>query len=352
MQYPSDLKLWKMFELDKITRSNIRSLQPYSSARDEFSGTDGIFLDANENPYGDLNRYPDPYQRDLKQMISGIKNVDEKNVFIGNGSDEIIDLLFRIFCNPGKDKALTFSPTYGMYDVAAGINDVELIKIDLNQDFDIDFGLVEPFLSDPELKLILLCSPNNPTGNCLNQATVEKILSSFNGIVLIDEAYIDFSDRPSFLNQIDSYPNLLVSQTMSKAYGLAAARVGLAYSNTSIIALLNKVKPPYNVSALNQKAALDSLNKREEFERNKERILSEKIKLQVALEKLDLVKKIYPSEANFFLVETDDADGIYKTLVEEQIIVRNRNRVLRNCIRITVGSAEENNAFIEALKRI
>ncbi|MFT6921566.1 MAG: histidinol-phosphate aminotransferase [Crocinitomicaceae bacterium] len=341
-----------MFELDKITRSNIRSLQPYSSARDEFSGTDGIFLDANENPYGDLNRYPDPYQRDLKQMISGIKNVDEKNVFIGNGSDEIIDLLFRIFCNPGKDKALTFSPTYGMYDVAAGINDVELIKIDLNQDFDIDFGLVEPFLSDPELKLILLCSPNNPTGNCLNQATVEKILSSFNGIVLIDEAYIDFSDRPSFLNQIDSYPNLLVSQTMSKAYGLAAARVGLAYSNTSIIALLNKVKPPYNVSALNQKAALDSLNKREEFERNKERILSEKIKLQVALEKLDLVKKIYPSEANFFLVETDDADGIYKTLVEEQIIVRNRNRVLRNCIRITVGSAEENNAFIEALKRI
>ncbi|MFT6500200.1 MAG: histidinol-phosphate aminotransferase [Crocinitomicaceae bacterium] len=352
MQYPSDLKLWKMFELDKITRPNIRALQPYSSARDEFSGTDGIFLDANENPYGDLNRYPDPYQRDLKQMISGIKNVDEKNVFIGNGSDEIIDLLFRIFCNPGKDKALTFSPTYGMYDVAAGINDVELIKIDLNQDFDIDFVSVEPYLSDPELKLILLCSPNNPTGNCLNQATVEKILSSFNGIVLIDEAYIDFSDRPSFLNQIDSYPNLLVSQTMSKAYGLAAARVGLAYSNTSIIALLNKVKPPYNVSALNQKAALDSLNNREEFERNKERILSEKIKLQVALEKLDLVKKIYPSEANFFLVETDDADGIYKMLVEEQIIVRNRNRVLRNCIRITVGSAEENKALIEALKRI
>jgi histidinol-phosphate aminotransferase len=352
MQYPSDLKLWKMFELDKITRPNIRALQPYSSARDEFSGTDGIFLDANENPYGDLNRYPDPYQRELKQMISGIKNVEEKNVFIGNGSDEIIDLLFRIFCNPGKDKALTFSPTYGMYDVAAGINDVELIKIGLNQDFDIDFDLVEPYLSDPELKLILLCSPNNPTGNCLNQATIEKILSSFNGIVLIDEAYIDFSDRPSFLNQIDSYPNLLVSQTMSKAYGLAAARVGVAYSNTSIIALLNKVKPPYNVSALNQKAALDSLNKKEEFERNIERILSEKKKLQVALEKLDLVKKIYPSEANFFLVETDNADGVYNTLVEEQIIVRNRNRVLRNCIRITVGSAEENKALIEALKRI
>jgi histidinol-phosphate aminotransferase len=352
MQYPSDLKLWKMFELDKITRPNIRALQPYSSARDEFSGTDGIFLDANENPYGDLNRYPDPYQRELKQMISGIKNVEEKNVFIGNGSDEIIDLLFRIFCNPGKDKALTFSPTYGMYDVAAGINDVELIKIGLNQDFDIDFDLVEPYLSDPELKLILLCSPNNPTGNCLNQATIEKILSSFNGIVLIDEAYIDFSDRPSFLNQIDSYPNLLVSQTMSKAYGLAAARVGVAYSNTSIIALLNKVKPPYNVSALNQKAALDSLNKKEEYERNIERILSEKKKLQVALEKLDLVKKIYPSEANFFLVETDNADGVYNTLVEEQIIVRNRNRVLRNCIRITVGSAEENKALIEALKRI
>lgn len=352
MQYLYDLKLYKMFELDKITRSNIRGLQAYSSARDEFSGADGIFLDANENPFGDLNRYPDPYQCELKQMISGIKNVDEKNVFIGNGSDEIIDLLFRIFCNPGNDKALTFSPTYGMYDVAAGINDVELIKIDLNQDFEIDFVSVEPYLSNPELKLILICSPNNPTGNCLDQATIEKILSSFNGIVLIDEAYIDFSDRPSFLNQIDSYPNLVVSQTMSKAYGLAAARVGLAYSNTSIIALLNKVKPPYNVSALNQKAALDSFNRKDDFEKNKERILSEKKKMRAELEKLDVIKKIYPSEANFFLVETDDADGVYNTLVEEKIIVRNRNRVLKNCIRITVGSAEENKALIEVLKRI
>jgi histidinol-phosphate aminotransferase len=341
-----------MFELDKNTRPNIRGLQPYSSARDEFNGSDGIFLDANENPYGDLNRYPDPYQRELKQMISGIKNVDEKNVFIGNGSDEIIDLLFRIFCNPGKDKALTFSPTYGMYDVAAGINDVELIKIDLNQDFEIDFVSVEPYLSDPELKLILLCSPNNPTGNCLNQATIEKILSSFNGIVLIDEAYIDFSDRPSFLNKIDSYPNLVVSQTMSKAYGLAAARVGMAYSNSSIITLLNKVKPPYNVSALNQIAALDSFKRTDDFEQNKERILLEKKKLRTALEKLEIIKKIYPSEANFFLVETENANGIYNTLVEERIIVRNRNRVLKNCIRITVGSAEENKALIEALKRI
>jgi histidinol-phosphate aminotransferase len=341
-----------MFELDKITRSNIRGLQPYSSARDEFNGTDGVFLDANENPYGDLNRYPDPYQRELKQMISGIKNVDEKNVFIGNGSDEIIDLLFRIFCNPGKDKALTFSPTYGMYDVAAGINDVELIKIDLNQDFDIDFVSVEPYLSDPELKLILLCSPNNPTGNCLNQATIEKILSSFNGIVLIDEAYIDFSDRPSFLNQIDSYPNLVVSQTMSKAHGLAAARVGMAYSNMSIIVLLNKVKPPYNVSALNQIAALDSFKRTDDFEQNKERILSEKKNLRSVLEKLEIIKKIYPSEANFFLVETENADGVYNALVEEKIIVRNRNRVIKNCIRITVGSAEENKALIEALKRI
>ena len=341
-----------MFELEKITRSNIRALQPYSSARDEFSGANGIFLDANENPYGDLNRYPDPYQRELKQIISGIKNVDEKNVFIGNGSDEIIDLLFRVFCNPGKEKALTFSPTYGMYDVAAGINDVGLIKIDLNQDFDIDYVSVEPYLFDPELKLILICSPNNPTGNFLNQATIEKILSSFNGIVLIDEAYIDFSDRPSFLNQIESYPNLIVSQTMSKAYGLAAARVGIAYSNTSIVALLNKVKPPYNVSALNQNAALDSFKRKDEFEQNKGRILSEKKKLRAALEKLQIIKKIYPSEANFFLVGTENADEIYNTLVEEKIIVRNRNRVVRNCIRITVGSAEENKALIEALKRI
>ncbi|NRA12597.1 MAG: histidinol-phosphate transaminase [Crocinitomicaceae bacterium] len=341
-----------MFELDKITRPNILTLQPYSSARDEFTGSKGIFLDANENPFGELNRYPDPYQRELKKIIGGIKNVNENSTFIGNGSDEIIDLLFRIFCNPGSDKALTFSPTYGMYDVAAGINDTELIKIELNKDFDIDFEVIEPFLSDPSLKLILICSPNNPTGNCLNPEVIKKILEYFNGIVLIDEAYIDFSETASFINKIESYSNLVICQTMSKAYGLAAARVGMAFSNSSIIDLLNRVKPPYNVSELNQKAAIDTLKRSDEFESNKKNILAEKEKLLTELQSLNIIKKIYPSEANFFLVETENANAVYNILAEVKIIVRNRNEVVRNCIRITVGSAPENEALIKVLKTI
>jgi len=250
-----------MFDINKIARENILQLLPYSSARDEFSGsgTDGIFLDANENPYGTLNRYPDPYQKELKELIGADRNVASENIFIGNGSDEVIDLLFRIFCNPGKDKALAFSPTYGMYDVSAAINDVELVKVPLNESFDIDLEKVLPVLKDKQLKLVFICSPNNPTGNTLNLESIEAILKSFSGVVLIDEAYIDFSSKESLIGLIEKYPNLVVSQTFSKAWGLAAARVGIAFTNTAILNLMNKVKPPYNVSDLNQQAAIDVL---------------------------------------------------------------------------------------------
>ncbi|MFT5858145.1 MAG: histidinol-phosphate aminotransferase [Flavobacteriaceae bacterium] len=341
-----------MFDLNKITRANIRRLKPYSSARDEFSGADGIFLDANENPYGEFNRYPDPYQRELKQAISDLRDLDVKNIFVGNGSDEIIDLLFRIFCNPSTDKALTFSPTYGMYDVTAEINDIALIKVELNAAFDVDFQSVEAFISDPTLKLMLICSPNNPTGNCLDLSTIKRILKAFDGIVLIDEAYIDFGDTKSFIDLIDEYPNLIVSQTMSKAWGLAAARVGFAFANSDIIDLLNKVKPPYNVSGLNQSAAINALKKTDAFLQNKNRILREKNRLYSSMNKLEIIKKIYPSQANFFLVETQNADQVYKALVKQKIVVRNRNNVVRNCLRITVGTTSENKRLIQALKSI
>lgn len=341
-----------MFDLNNITRANIRELKPYSSARDEFSSSSGIFLDANENPYGSLNRYPDPYQRELKLVINEYSDLDPRNIFVGNGSDEIIDLLFRIFCTPSKDKVLTFAPTYGIYDVVAEINDIEMIKVDLDDDFDIDYKSIEPLISNPNLKIILICSPNNPTGNCPNSESIEKILKSFNGIVLVDEAYIDFSDSKSFISFITEYPNLIVCQTMSKAWGLASARIGLGFANSDLIDLLNKVKSPYNVSGLNQKAAIDTIKNYDAFLENKQRILEEKNKLYSALQTLEIVKKIYPSEANFFLVELADADQVYNTLVNQKIIVRNRNKLVRNCIRITVGSAEENQILIQALKSI
>ena len=341
-----------MFELNKITRSNIEKLKAYSSARDEFTGTSGVFLDANENPYGELNRYPDPYQKELKNEINKSNGIDPNNIFIGNGSDEVIDLLFRVFCNPSIDKALTFAPTYGMYDVSAGINDIELIKVPLNNEFDIDFNTVEGFLSDPQLKLILICSPNNPTGNCPNFTTVERIIENFGGIVLIDEAYINFSTKKSYADIIDKYPNLVVSQTMSKAWGLAAARIGMALGNSSIIDLLNKVKPPYNISGLNQNVAIESLKKQDEFLVNKEQILQNKAKLYKELNNLDFITRVYPSDANFFLVECLDAEKIYAVLINKKIIVRNRNNIIKNCIRITVGTADENQLLIKELKSI
>jgi len=341
-----------MIDLNTLIRDNIKALKPYSSARDEFSGTDGVFLDANENPFGTLNRYPDPYQKELKSIIGDYKNIDPSSIFIGNGSDEVIDLLFRIFCNPKKDKALTFAPTYGMYDVSAVINDIELIKLELDENFALDLDKLAPFLDDDSLKLILICSPNNPTGNSFDFEQIESIIANFNGIVLVDEAYIDFCDACSTTELINKYSNLIVSQTFSKARGLAAARVGIAYSNPEMIALLNKVKPPYNVSLLNQQAAIDSLKNNAQYEDNRRIILEEKEKLKNQLSTLKTFVRIYPSDANFFLVEVKDANRVYQSLVNQKIVVRNRNQVVRNCIRITVGSPSENKQLINALKSI
>lgn len=339
-----------MFNLENLVRKNILELKPYSSARDEFSGKEGVFLDANENPFGDLNRYPDPQQKALKNKLSEIKGISVEQIFIGNGSDEIIDILFRVFCNPGKDKALTFSPTYGMYEVSAAINEVELIKTPLNQEFQIDFGSVEPLFNQASLKLIFICSPNNPTGNTIYH--LDRILTNFKGIVVIDEAYIDFSRGESFLSQIERYPNLIVLQTLSKAWGLAAARVGVAFSNDAIIALLNKVKPPYNISQLNQQAALQVLSDLELFEKQKALILYQKDVLQKELLLLPNVKKIYASDTNFLLVEVNNANKIYKELVNKNVITRNRTKEVANCIRITVGSPEENQQLISAFQNL
>src|SRR5512133_774776 len=245
-----------MDDLNKLVRENVLKLTPYSCARDEFKGSTGIFLDANENPYGNLNRYPDPYQRELKAAISKVKGISEEKIFLGNGSDEIIDLCFRVFCNPGIDKTLTFTPTYGMYEVSSSVNDIEIIKVPLTETFQIDLHKTEPLLSDEKLKLIFVCSPNNPTANSMNFGDVEYLINRFRGIVVIDEAYIDFSEKPSFIGLIDQYPNLILMQTFSKAFGLAAVRVGMAFSNPAIIKYLNKLKPPYNISTINQKAAL------------------------------------------------------------------------------------------------
>ncbi len=341
-----------MINLKKIVRQNIWDLDAYTSARDEFSGSEGVFLDANENPFGTLNRYPDPYQIELKSTLAELKKVDLQNIFVGNGSDEIIDLVFRIFCNPGKDRALTFSPTYGMYDVSANINNVDLIKVPLNNSFQINIEQTIPLLNDKQLKLIFICSPNNPTGNTINQSDIAYLLENFKGIVFIDEAYIDFANNDSWIEMINQYNNLIVSQTFSKARGLAAARIGVAYTNTAIIKLLNKVKPPYNVSKLNQEAATKALKNIEEYEHNIAIILNQKETLIKALKQSNKVIQVYPSDANFLLVEVTDANTIYNALVKQKIITRNRNNLVNNCIRITIGSESENNLFITTLNNL
>jgi len=339
-----------MFELKKLIRKNILDLKPYVSARDEFSGNEAIFLDANENPYGELNRYPDPYQKKLKEKLSELKSIPSENIFIGNGSDEIIELAYLIFCVPGTDKALTFSPTYGMYEVSAGINDVQLITQPLDASFQIDFDLVQPFLNDEVLKLIFICSPNNPTANTIKN--VEQIIKKFNGLVIVDEAYGDFSEENSLCKKLKRYPNLIVMQTLSKAWGLAAARIGIAYASKDIISVLNKVKPPYNVSLLNQEAALRALDNYEDFKMNRDLILEERKILSGSLASLSIVVKVYPSDANFILVEFKDADKIYRELFDEKLITRNRSQLVKNCLRITVGKPEENRKLIDALKEM
>ncbi len=337
-------------KVQQFVRKNIQALAPYSSARDEYSGKEGIFLDANENPFGVYNRYPDPYQPALKEKLAQIKNTSADQIFIGNGSDEAIDLAFRIFCEPGQDKALTFVPTYGMYEVSANINDVELIKLPLNEEFQIDRNLLQPFFSDKNLKLIFICSPNNPTGNLLRTGDIEFILKNFNGIVLIDEAYIDFCDQPSFIKKISEYPNLIVIQTLSKAWGLAGIRLGIGYMNEEILSYFNRVKAPYNISTVNQQTALDILNKEQDYRQKVKDILAEKEQLIQNLTCVKGILTIYPSDANFLLVEVENADELYEKLIARKIIIRNRNSVIKNCVRISVGTSGENEQLLNALK--
>lgn len=329
-------------------------MQPYSSARDEFHGTASVFLDANENPYNaPYNRYPDPMQWRLKEKVAEIKGVPKECILLGNGSDEPIDLILRAFCEPGKECMLTVDPTYGMYQVAAEINNVTCRKVKLTSDFQIN---MPAFLSqiDDTVKAIYLCSPNNPTGNSLNRKDINQILDTFKGIVVVDEAYIDFSSLPSYTKDLSKYPNLVVFQTLSKAWGAAGIRLGMAFASPEIISVLNKIKYPYNVNQLTQEKALEILNNQETMKSQLTLILSERTRLQQELTAIPCVRKIYPTDANFILVDVGDADAVYQKLVDQGIIVRNRNKVVlcAGCLRITVGTEEENTALLNALKNM
>lgn len=338
--------------LHQLVRKNILELSPYSSAREEFSGNADIFLDANENPFGRYHRYPDPYQKQLKLEVAALKKIPQDQIFVGNGSDEAIDLLFRIFCNPGKDKALTFTPTYGMYKVSAQINEVTWIELPLNSSHQIDYRLFAPYCEDKHLKLVFLCSPNNPTGNLLDRKLLIQILTHFRGMVVIDEAYIDFSEEESCLRLLHEYPNLVVLQTLSKAWGQAGLRIGFAYAHKEVIGFFNKVKPPYNVSTSNQEMALRAIRDPDTFMKNRAVILSERDRLQQALAQIPNVEAIFPSEANFLLVQFKNAAFIYQTLVQRKIIVRDRSAQIKNTLRITIGTPEENKKLIQTLQQI
>lgn len=339
--------------IEQLLRKNILNLKPYSSARDEYTGEEGVFLDANENPFNSpYNRYPDPYQRKLKEKIAKIKNVETSQIFLGNGSDEPIDLLFRAFCEPGKDNVVSIEPTYGMYQVAADINNIEVKKVLLKEEYKLDVnGLLDA--ANENSKILWLCSPNNPTANCFLKEDIVRLIKEFDGIVVVDEAYIDFAPENSFLPEIDNYPNLVVLQTFSKAWGMAGIRLGMAFSNDAIIKVLSKIKYPYNVNILTQQKAIELLDKNiEKVNEWVNLLLSERDVLEKELENLSFVKHIYPSDANFLLVKVDDAKKTYKFLADKQVIVRDRSSVALcdGCLRITIGSQEENIALISALK--
>lgn len=340
--------------LQSLVRPSIWNLKPYSSARNEFKGEASVFLDANENPLrNNYNRYPDPLQWKLKEKIAKLKGVKPEEIFLGNGSDEPIDLVIRIFCEPAVDNIVAMDPTYGMYQVCADINNVEYRKVPLNEDFSLNIDRLLS-VTDANTKIIFLCSPNNPTGNLLCREDIDRILSAFQGIVILDEAYIDFADKATHLNNLAEFPNLIVLQTFSKAWGLAAVRLGMAFASPEIIGLFNKVKYPYNVNALTQEfvdKALDETSKKEEWVNS---ILKGRTYLQDELKNISYVERIYPTNANFVLVKVGDAVGIYNQLAEKGIIVRNRNSVAMcaGCLRITVGTDEENKTLIEALKSI
>jgi histidinol-phosphate aminotransferase len=343
--------------IDTLVRNNVKNMSSYSSARDDYNGLANknlIYLDANESPFENgINRYPDNKHKNLKTVISKNKSINVNQVVFGNGTDEILDLIVRVFCNPNEDKIITLPPTYGMYDVIAKTNGIENIEIPLKSDFSIDSERILD-LKTSNIKILFLCSPNNPTGNSFEINVLDNLIKKFNGIVVVDEAYIDFSSQKSLSNLIDKYENLIITQTMSKAYGMAGIRLGMGISNNKIISYINKIKPPYNVNTLTENKALEELNKIDEVKKNIDLVLNQRKLLLSSLEKLDFVEKIYKSDANFLLVKVDNADLRYNQLLEKGIIVRNRSNqpLCQNCLRITIGTKIENNSLIKTLNEL
>lgn len=347
-----------MRTINELLRPHIKSLKPYSSARDEFSGQASVYLDANENPYGSIsggnyNRYPDPLQKEVKQKLAMLKGVEPTQIFMGNGSDEGIDLLIRAFCRPGHDQIVIMPPTYGMYEVSASIHDVGIVSVPLSQDFQ---PLVEDVLGKGgvQTKILFVCSPNNPSGNDLEQEKILALIRGFDGIVVVDEAYIDFSESESFIKFLPDFPNLVVLQTFSKAWGMAALRLGLAYASEEIIDVLNKIKPPYNINIHSQQMALQALNNADKVAKVASDLVSERTRLSKQLQSIGGIKKVYPSNANFILVKMANASAVYKELLNEGIVVRDRSKVILcdDCLRITVGTVEENEKLIRAFGEI
>ncbi len=343
------------FNLNSLVRENIKKLTPYSSARDEFNGEAKVFLDANENSLGSpllkwYNRYPDPHQLKLKEAIKDVKNIDTENIFLGNGSDECIDILFRIFCNPGKDNVIICPPTYGMYEVSANINDIQVRKAMLTENFQLDLIHLEN-LVDTNTKIIWICSPNNPTGNSIKRKDIEAVLNNFSGIVVIDEAYINFARQKTFTGDLADYPNLVVMQTFSKAWGLAALRLGMAFASAEIIQLMNKVKPPYNINQATQELALQALGNMEQVNEMIVLIADMREALADVLLTIPGVIKIYPSDANFLLIKIKEAKKVYEFLLTRGVVVRDRSNVqlCDDCLRVTIGTEKECTAFVDGL---
>ncbi|KGL60944.1 MULTISPECIES: histidinol-phosphate transaminase [unclassified Polaribacter] len=346
------------FNINNLIRENIKSLKPYSSARDEYkdvSAAEMIFLDANENPFQNgVNRYPDPQQHTVKDLLSEIKGIDKKNMLLGNGSDEVLDLIFRAFCEPNRDNIITLPPTYGMYSVLANLNAIENRTVLLNEDFQPKVSqIIEA--ADSNSKILFLCSPNNPTGNSFTADAVEELLLNFNGLVVLDEAYIDFSNKETWLTKLDEFPNLIITQTLSKAYGLAGIRLGICYASKEIIKILNNIKPPYNINELTQQRAMIRLQKMTEIKNEIAQLISERKRLKKELEYcVPFIEKVYPSDGNFLLIKVDDATKRYNELIAYGIVIRNRTTqpLCDNCLRISVGVFEENQRLIRTLKSI
>ncbi|GAB4447924.1 MAG: histidinol-phosphate transaminase [Bacteroidia bacterium] len=345
-------------EILNLIRPNIINLKPYSSARDEYKGSEGIFLDANENAFGspinyNINRYPDPLHSRVRQKLAKIKKVHPEQIFLGNGSDESIDIILRIFCKPGRDEIIILPPTYGMYEVAANVNDIRVKKVFLDDDFQpVTKDILENISSNT--RVVFFCSPNNPTGNLINTEIIEEVLNNFHGIVIVDEAYIDYANTPSWIYKLNQFPNLIVLQTFSKAWGMAGLRAGMAFAHPDIIAVMNRVKLPYNINIITQNLILEALENQNFLKNTISETLKERMKLVEELKRLKIVLRIYPSDANFILVKVHDADKVYNYLVEKKVIVRNRSKLEKceGCLRITIGKPNENAALISVLSNI